>query len=485
MGTSIRITPPGGVPQEIHWYDSVTVKRSSTNRAGSYSITMRAPDSSIIDAFPIGSVVEIEQDGHKFRGWVLNPAKKLKGPERTVVLEGPDYTARTQKIIVTESFQEKRIDYIVDALFSAYVPWVDRSKISECKTEISIKFADVYLWDAMETLCELSGYEWYIDYDLAVQFFRPVDRINPNVIRTGDFHRETANLKPESGNLVNRLWVKGAKGISDDYTQNITVNGTTPIPLYYTPLATADGVIVIINGQQKTVGIQHVHEEGVFDFLLNYAEKLLIPDRTTSGSGTITYRYEYPIKILLEEPESQTQYGLFEDVYTVDTTDRQIALQIGLRYLGKYSQPVMTGSIQPFQGVYHPGELVKVEIPELGVNEFLKIKSVTYTTKNPPQFTKDGKQYVERSLELESAERDLTNVLKQFEKRLRSLEKSVHAENEVVVRYIAESDEWGWSEEVQQAVHACPIPTDDETVFLSPTQPVMYGLFPREDLYPC
>ena len=471
MSTIIRITPPGGEPQEIHWYDSVTVKRSSTNRVGSYSITMRAPDSSIIDAFPIGSVVEIEQDGHLFRGWVLNPAKQLNGPERTVVLEGPDYTARTQKIIVTESFQNKRIDFIVDALFSAYAPWANRAGIGECATTISIKFADVYLWDAMETLCELSGYEWYIDYDMSVQFFRPADRINPNVLSVGTFHRGTANLKPDSKNLVNKLWVKGAKGISDDYTQAITVNGKTPIPLFYTPLATNEGVIAIINGQQKTVGIQHIHDEGIFDFLLNYSEKLLVPDLCTSGSGTITYRYEYPIKILLEEPGSQEQFGIFEDVYVVNTNDRQIALQMGLRYIGKYSQPVMTGSLQPFSGVYHPGELVKVEIPELNVDDYLQIKSVTYTTKNPPQFTRSGEQYVERHLELESPERDLTNVLKEFDRRLKALEKAVQNEDEVVVRYIAENEAWGWTEEVTQAVHACPVPLEN--------------LYPSETLYPC
>src|SRR5690606_2851655 len=81
MDTTIKITPPNGIPQTIHVYDQVKVKRSSTNRSGSYSITMRAPDSNIIDAFPIGSTVEIIQDGHQFRGFVLNPAKSLNGPE--------------------------------------------------------------------------------------------------------------------------------------------------------------------------------------------------------------------------------------------------------------------------------------------------------------------------------------------------------------------------------------------------------------------
>jgi hypothetical protein len=286
-------------------------------------------------------------------------------------------------------------------------------------------------------------------------------------------------LKPDSSRLVNRLWVKGGKAISDDFTQPITVNGTDPIPLYYTPRATTEGVIVVINGQPKTVGIQNLHESGQFDFLLNYSEKLLVPDLTTSGSGTITYRYEYPIKILLEDPESQERYGVFEDVLTVETTDRQVAREIGLRYLYKYNNPVMTGTIEPFGGVYHPGELVKVEIPELGVDEYLKIVSVEYTTTLP-------ENYVRRRLSLESPGRDVTNILKEFDRRLRNLEKETYGDDETVERYVAPNpEEWGWTEDTEHFVYACPIPADDMEVFLSPWHPVVYGLFPRDDLYPC
>lgn len=480
MATSIRITPPGGITQEIHVYDSVRVSRSSTNRSGTYSIQMRSPDSDIVDAFPIGSVVEIEQDGHKFRGWVLNPAKRLSGPERTVVLEGPDYSARTQKIVVAESYINERIDTIVRIMFGTYAPWALLDGVEECPTRITVRFSDMFLWTAMETICELSGYEWYIDYDMTLQFFKPADRINPNILKVGTFHRGSANLKPDSSQLVNRLWVKGGKALSDNYVQPIIVNGTEPIQLYYTPRATTEGVIVIIDGQPKTIGIQYLHDPGGHDFLLNYSEKLLIPDLCTSGSGTITYRYEYPIKILLEDPDSQSQYGVFEDVHTVETTDRVMAREIGLRYLYKYNHPVMTGGLEPFKGVYHPGELVKVEIPELKIDEFLKVKSVQYMTDLP-----SGR--VRRRLELETPERDLTNILKEFDRRLRNLEKEAFGDDEIVERYVAPvPEEWGWSEGVQQFVYACPVPRADEDFFLLPPQQrITDGLFPKEDLYPC
>jgi len=461
--TSIMVTPPNGTAYQIRLYDSVSVRHSSSDRSGEYSITMRNNNSNLIDSFPIGSDVQINQDGYEFRGWVLNPAKALDANIRSIQLDGPDYTARTKKIIVTESFAGERVDFIVNKLFTDYVPWASNLAIEDCPTVISIRFGDVFLWDAMEQICQIVGYEWFIDHTLKVNFFKPGGRINPNIIKTGNFKRGTASLKPDSSKLVNRLWVKGGKALSDNYSQPITV-GSTPIPLYYTPRATTEGVIVIVDGVQRSVGIQNITPIGTTDFLLNFSEKLLIPDLLTSGTGTITYRYEYPIKLLLEEPNSQEKYGIFEDIYTVNTTDREIALEIGLRYLGKYSQPVMTGSIEPFRGVYRAGEVVKVEVPELNVDSYLQIREVSYASQA-------NTGVVSRRLELESPERTLTNVLKSLDRRLSNLEGGGN-DDDPVERFIATVDEgFGWKETSATTVNACPIPSEN--------------LYPSEVLYPC
>lgn len=466
MGTTIKITPPGGAQDTIVAYDKCTTILSATSRAGSFSVVLPGFTSEIIDKYPVGSDVQIIQDGQLFRGWVLNPAKTLYRRLRLVSLDGPDYTAKTQKVLVTESYVSQRVDVIVQDLFATYLPWVTVTNIESCSKVISIKFSDVFFWDAMETLCKITGYEWYIDENLDGHFFQPGTRINPVVISqaAGNYRRGTANLTPDSSKLVNRLWVKGNKALSDPYTQNITV-GAEPIPLFYKPRASTDGVTVTVDGVAKTLGIQNLTPAGTVDFLLNFNEKLLIPDLCTSGTGTIVYRYEYPIKILLEDPVSQAQYGVFDDVYKVDTNDHDIALELGMRYLAKYSQPVLTGSIEPFEGAYKPGELVKVEIPDLNVDEYLQVKEVTY--ESVPLRAK-----VERKLQLESPERDLPGVLKDISQRLAKLEKEVYQDDDgPVERYIAFSEAWGWSESVTETVHACPICSD--------------SLYPADNLYPC
>lgn len=162
MGTIIKITPPGGVEREIKVYEKCTVTLSATNRAGSFSLVLPDLTGSLVDAFPVGSDVWIKQNDHIFRGWVLNPTKSINGPVKTVVLEGLCYTGRTQKIVVTENYENWKISDIVIDLFTKYMPLLDQSSVVVYDKVISIKFKDEFLFDVMEQLAELAGYEWSI-----------------------------------------------------------------------------------------------------------------------------------------------------------------------------------------------------------------------------------------------------------------------------------------------------------------------------------
>ena len=305
---------------------------------------------------------------------------------------------------------------------------------------------------------------------VSIHFFPIGSRISKYALKPGTYKKGTAKLTPNSGQLVNRLWVKGGKALSDVYSQAITV-GTDPIPLHYPPRAP---VTVAIGGESKTLGIQNIHEVGSHDFLLNAAEKLLIPDLCTSGTGTISYRYEYPIKILLEEPTSQTQYGVFEDILRVDTNDKEMALELGLRHLYKYSQPVISGGIEPFEGVYKPGEYILTQIPDLNIDCYLEIKEVTYDSI-------PGQARVDIKLQLESPDRDVSHILKDLSQRLFALEKAALKDDEGPVEYyIAREEPWAWLEanEVPPPIEAVgwwqwqeqtgrvtPVATDEEVIW--------------------
>jgi hypothetical protein len=449
MGTVIKITPPSRISADATWdnanvswenadfdwdsdysyvqeiigaYESCSVNMSITERAGSFSLTLPFKHDEDISRFVVGSDVQIIQNGHVFRGWVIKPPVARNGAVKTITLDGADYTAKTQKIVVTESYTDAIVSEIVSDLFLKYVSWATRVNIGVNERLLTIKFPDVFLWDAMEQICNLSGFDWFIDENLDVNFFQAANAINENVITDLSYKRGTARFEEDSSKLVNKLWVKGAKAMSLPYEQAITVTENTPIPLYYKPRSGDDGIGVVIGGVPKTLGIQNIHAPGTYDFLLNVSEKLLIPDLVTTGTGTITYRYEYPIKILLENEESKAIYGEFEDILNVDITDSAAAREVGTRWIEKYSKTITVGSIEPLEGIYHCGELVKVELPSFGIDEYLVIKSVSY--ESVPLMG-----MVNIRLSLENLQTDLSNILKDINKRLRKIETALFGDD--------------------------------------------------------
>lgn len=163
MATKIYITPPGEPEQELIVYDKCTVTMSATDRAGSISIGSNSKDDSFFDNFTVGSDIKIIQDGNVSRGWILNPPRNIDGKRNNIQIQGLSYAARTQKILVTEVYSNQSISNIIIDLFTTYMPGYNRDSIVVCSKVISIKFADVFLFDAMEQLATLAGYEWFID----------------------------------------------------------------------------------------------------------------------------------------------------------------------------------------------------------------------------------------------------------------------------------------------------------------------------------
>ena len=163
MATNIYITPPGEVEQELVVYDKCTVSMSTTNKAGSISISSNSKDDSFFDLFTVGSDIKIIQDGNVSRGWILNPPRNISGKVNNIEIQGLSYAAKTQKVLVTEVYSSQTISDIVIDLFTIYMPEYNLDSIVVCNKIISIKFADVFLFDAMEQLATLSGYEWFID----------------------------------------------------------------------------------------------------------------------------------------------------------------------------------------------------------------------------------------------------------------------------------------------------------------------------------
>jgi len=423
MATTIYIQAPGESLVKINAFSSCETVQSMSDRAGSFTLTIPAIDDSLTDAFPVGSIVAIFQDNYSFGGIVSQPPISLNGPVRSLSISGSSYMAKTQKTVVNKSYTSQTISYIVNDLFTVYcASWANKDKIDTCDKVISINFPYVFLWDAIEQLCKISGYEWFVDHENSVNFFKERTRLNNTIISqtANNYAKGSATFTSDAGRLVNKLWLVGINNLSDDYEQAISVSGAgVAIPLHYVPHASSSGdVAVVIGGNPKTVGIQNIDDRGTKDFLINSQEKALEPDLCVTGTGTITYKYKYPIRVLLEDADSQAEHGVFEDVMRAETDDNTLSIEQAQNHLYKYKSPVISGSVQPLEGTYIPGDLVKIEIDDIGIDDYFQVKEVSVSSI-------PGEGRIEQKLALEQPERDLEAVIKDLNARLAKLEKSV------------------------------------------------------------
>ena len=69
-GTTIIVTPPSAAAETIKVYNSVTTNQSTTDRAGSFMLSLPFHSTADITAYVVGTDVQITQGTHSFRGFV-------------------------------------------------------------------------------------------------------------------------------------------------------------------------------------------------------------------------------------------------------------------------------------------------------------------------------------------------------------------------------------------------------------------------------
>ena len=261
--TLIFFTPSNGTETQIWEYDSCSTSKTSSDRAGSFSVNVSAPDDTFIDTYPIGTDVFIKQAGSWFRGYIKDPPKTHFGTVRTVAFSGVSYAGLTQRLYVNEKYENTRIDTIVKALFHKYLPGIEHdTNITTCTTLTSVNWQDVKLWDAMEQLSERAGFNWTInqkylnDSILHLFFYDPsANTATETIGETGHIYQKgTAKFSTDSSKLVNRLIVKvnnaDVNGVK--YNVRLALDDATSQSTYgvyeeiYTPKATYINDIILL-----------------------------------------------------------------------------------------------------------------------------------------------------------------------------------------------------------------------------------------------
>lgn len=144
----------------------------------------------------------VEQTIHRYRAKCIDYTWLLE----TVMIQSKVYTSMSDKAIL-------------DDLFATYLPEISTSDVAPVATVDSIEFADISLREAIERIVELTGAEWYIDFNKKIQYYSAGAKAAPWTLAESDTaHAPLAGsitFSKDFSTPANRVRVIGVGGTSD------------------------------------------------------------------------------------------------------------------------------------------------------------------------------------------------------------------------------------------------------------------------------
>ena len=248
--------------------------------------------------------------------------------------------------------------------------------------------------ECLKELADYVGWDWYVDYDKNVWFFDPKTQNLPAplVLESGANFRHLRHDVDTRG-LRNRVYVRGGTMLSDPWTYKVKTDGVARC--WWLPHKPHD-LSVAVNGEPKTVGVEHVDDEATKDFMVNYQEKYVrcsaqTPTPPAGATLAFTYRYDIDVITVVEDIASQQTVaavqggdGVYEHVIVDESLSTIDAAEAaGYADLREHANPRIKGSFETEVGGWKPGQLVTINLPDRGIRGTFLVQKVTITPATP------------------------------------------------------------------------------------------------------
>ncbi len=326
--------------------------------------------------------IEIFQDGTKiFAGNIKRVSEGVRTNKiLTYDIECADYTRLMDKKKVAVVYEDKTVNDIIADMRDKYFPDFTISNVNCTITIPYIVFNYEIPSKCLKRLVDLTGYDWYIDYDKDIHFFEIGSNPAPFNLddENGKYVFNSLDLNKDTSQLRNSVFVRGAEYLGELYTEKIVSTGT---PLAYPLAYKYSDLTVKVDGTPYTVGIDYIDEEEDFDCLHNFEEKVIKfkeATKPTDGKLIEISGYPYvPVMVCRRNTDSINTYGEYQHYeYNKEIQDKVSAEKFGDAMLATYKDPVIKGSFQTYETGLRAGQDITIQSTIRGINENVLIDRV-------------------------------------------------------------------------------------------------------------
>lgn len=326
-------------------------------------------------------IITLADGTRLFGGVVLKVRKNKSAGILTAYLHCVDYTRVLDRNLVHKSYEDMTDKQIIEDIVATYCAGfgITTNNVTTGATIDKISFNYIQPSQAFRKLAQLTGRNWYIDYTKDIHYFPLTTNEAPfDITDTSALHKNL-EIVTDGSQVKNRVYVRGGTKLSDTTTYEEKGDGEkTKFVLPDKP----HDVSVAVNGTPKTLGIKNVDLSG-YDWYLNFQEKYVEQDSggavlTSSDTLTISYKYDIPILVALENTASIEENGVYEfPIFdkTIETT--QAARDRAAAELTDYANDLIEGSFTTWTDGFRSGQYINITSTEYDVSADYLVQRVT------------------------------------------------------------------------------------------------------------
>jgi hypothetical protein len=345
----------------------------------------------------LGNTVVIYDDTVKiFAGRI---AKIVKNSDTYGIIileiEAYDYGKELNKRLVNKTYKDTTVNQIISDIISYYDLDDDGFTITnvDCDTTInyiSFKFQEV--GDCLKELAELSGFDWYVDPEKDIHFFKKGAKSAPFSItdNNGNLINNSLVIREDNTNLRNTIIVRGGDYLASTLSSTIVADGAQKIFNLGYRFGTADVSFTLTGGLVSYGREPRDTNPSLYDAMWNNDEKVLkFRDvrRPSINSELVVRGKPYlPCIIKLKDQESildtiSAEGGTGIHEYLI--IDKSINSKEGARdraraELYTYAQTLSEGEFRTYTSGLRAGQEITINSTLHGVNKTYIINKVQY-----------------------------------------------------------------------------------------------------------
>lgn len=360
---------------------SIVIDDVVNDKVNTCSFTLIDRSESGIPATDDEVIITLADDTKIFGGYIITTQLSKKGIGTVQVkIECSDYTILLDRNLVHKSYENMTDAQIIADIVDTYCSsaGITLNNVIEGVTINSIKFNYQQVSQVMRRICELTGRSWYIDYDKDIHYFPTTQNAAPFNISSSQNDYTDLRITKDSSQLKNRVYVRGGTKLSDLTSYSVVGDGAArQFPLPDKP----HNIALTVNSVSKTVGIKNIDLSG-YDWYLNFQEKYIEQDSggailTSSDTLELTYNYDIPILVAVEDKDSilengQKEFAIFDK--SIDTT--QAARDRATAELTDYANDMVDGTFITHTPGFKSGQYININLSDYGVNDDYLVQSV-------------------------------------------------------------------------------------------------------------